>query len=102
MMTEARFLDDTVRKRYRWLEGDDEVAFIDYDRVGETSILIKHTEVRPDHEGQGLGSRLVRSALDHIRAQGRTVIPICPYTLGYVRRHPEYHDLVREDLRKTL
>ena len=101
-MAEPRFHDDTARRRYQLLVGDDEIGFIEYDPVGATSILIKHTEVRSDHEGQGLGSRLVRSALDHIRAQGRTVIPTCPYALAYIRRHPEVHDLVQEDLRRTL
>ena len=101
-MTDPRFRDDPARKRYQLMVGDEEVGYIEYDPVGETSILIKHTEVLPGHEGQGLGSQLVRSALDHIRAQGKSVIPICPYALNYVRRHPEYRELVREDMRRTL
>ena len=101
-MTDPRFHDDPTRNRYQLMVGDEEVGYIEYDPVGETSILIKHTEVMPGHEGQGLGSQLVRSALDHIRAQGKSVIPICPYALNYVRRHPEYRELVREDMRRTL
>lgn len=65
-------------------------------------MLIKHTEVHTGHEGKGFGSTLVRGALDHIRAQGKTAIPICPYAMNYIRRHPEYRDVVREDLRRTL
>jgi predicted GNAT family acetyltransferase len=101
-MSEPRFLDDAANRRYRLLLGDDEVGFIDYDPVGEASILIKHTEVLPSHEGKGFGTRLVQSALDYVRGQGKTVIPICPFTLNWVRGHPEYHDVVREDMRKTL
>lgn len=70
--------------------------------LGEASILIKHTEVLPGHEGKGFGTRLVQGALDYVRGQGKTVIPICPFTLNWVRGHPEYHDVVREDMRKTL
>ena len=102
MTTEPRFYDDVARRRYQLLVGDVEVGFIEYDPVGDASILIKHTEVHPGHEGQGLGSKIVTAALDHIRAQGKTVIPICPYALAYVKRHPEYHDVVREDMRRTL
>jgi hypothetical protein len=101
-MADTRFHDDTARRRYQLLTGDDEVGFIEYDLIGDTSILIKHTEVRPGHEGQGLGSQLLEQALAHIRQQGRTVVPICPYALAYIRRHPQHHALVHEDLRRTL
>ena len=101
-MTETRFNDDTARRRYRLLRGDDELGFIDYDPIGSASILIKHTEVRPDREGQGLGSQLLEQALAHVRQQGRTVVPICPYALAYIRRHAQHHALVHEDLRRTL
>lgn len=101
-MTDPRFHDDPSRGRYQLLVDDAEVGYVEYDKVGEKSILIKHTEVLPGHEGKGYGSKLVQGTLDHIRRQGKTVIPICPYALGYVRRHAEYHDLVPEDLRKTF
>lgn len=101
-MTDLRFHDDAARGRYHLLLGDVDVGYIEYDRVGDVSILIKHTEVLTGHEGRGYGSMLVQHALDHIRAQGRTVVPICPYALNWVRRHPEYHDVVREELRRTL
>jgi predicted GNAT family acetyltransferase len=101
-MNEPRFHDDTARGRFQLLLGDGEVGFIEYDRVGDESILIKHTEVLPGHEGKGYASTLVRSALDHIRGQGKAVIPICTYTLNWVRKHPDYHGLVPEALRRTL
>lgn len=102
MMIEARFHDDPARHRYQLLVGADEVGFIEYDPVGDAAILIKHTEVHAGHEGKGYGAALVQAALDHARTQGRTVIPICPYALNWVRKHPAYHDVVREDLRRTL
>jgi predicted GNAT family acetyltransferase len=101
-MNEPRFLDDPARQRYQLLLDDAEVGFIEYDPVGDASILIKHTEVLAGHEGKGLGSKLVQAALDHARGQRKTVIPICPYALNWVRRHPEYHDVVRDDARRTL
>lgn len=101
-MSEPHFLDDVAKRRYRLLVSDQEVGYIEYDLVGDKSVLIKHTEVPPAHEGEGFASKLVQSALDHLRAQNKTVIPICPYTLNWVRRHPAYHDIVREELRRTL
>jgi predicted GNAT family acetyltransferase len=46
-----------------------------------------------------LGSVLVRGALDQIRASGKTVIPTCPFTAAYIRRHREYTDLVDASMR---
>ena len=37
--------------------------------------------------------------LDRIRASGKTVIPICAFTAGYIGRHPDYVDLVDPSLR---
>jgi uncharacterized protein len=50
-----------------------------------------------DHEGHGLGSRLVRGALDDLRARGLALVPLCPFVADYIGRHPEYADLVTTD-----
>jgi predicted GNAT family acetyltransferase len=57
-------------------------------------LALVHTEVLPVHEGQGIGSRLVRHALDHARASGYRVIAVCPYVQSYLVRHPEDDDIV--------
>ena len=53
-----------------------------------------HTDVAPKWEGKGVGSTLVQGALDDVRARGLKVQPICPFVAAYIRRHPEYQDLV--------
>ncbi len=55
--------------------------------------VITHTEVDPAHEGRGVGSALARFALDDIRARGTKVMPLCPFVLGWMQRHPDYADL---------
>ena len=57
-------------------------------------ITLVHTEVDPQFEGEGIGSALVQRALDDIRARGERVVPLCPFVAAYIRRHPEYEDLV--------
>jgi uncharacterized protein len=37
--------------------------------------------------------------LDGDRVVGKTVIPLCPFTAAFIRRHPEYADLVDPGLR---
>jgi predicted GNAT family acetyltransferase len=63
-------------------------------REGDGALDLPHTVVEDAYEGQGLAGRLVREALDDIRAQGRLVHPFCPYVKGWIQKHPEYADLV--------
>jgi uncharacterized protein len=57
-------------------------------------VVLVHTEVEPELEGQGLGGRLVAGALEDIRARGLRLVPVCPFVTSYLRAHPEYGDLV--------
>jgi len=45
-------------------------------------------------EGRGVGSKLIRAALDSARDRGLKVIPICPFVKAFIVRHPEYQALV--------
>jgi predicted GNAT family acetyltransferase len=66
-------------------------------RTAPSLVALVHTEVSPSLEGEGMGARLVAGALDDIRARGLGVVPLCPFVASYLRRHPEYADLVRDD-----
>ncbi|RKS06800.1 hypothetical protein DFP74_2447 [Nocardiopsis sp. Huas11] len=57
-------------------------------------IAFVHTEVSPEYEGRGVGSALVRTALDEARSAGLGVLPTCPFFSGWMSRHPEYQDLL--------
>ena len=77
---------------------DGKTAFSKYLLVGE-KMIIEHTEVPVELEGGGIASRIVRTALDYARAQNLKVMPLCPFTAGFIHRHPEYQDLVLEGYR---
>ena len=62
-------------------------------------LVFTHTEIDDAVEGRGLGSTLVRSALDTVRARGLAIRPDCPFVRAFVARHPEYLDLVPADHR---
>lgn len=57
-----------------------------------------HTEIDSDFDGLGLGSKLVRYALDDVREKGGVVVPICPFFAAYIKRHDEYQDLVDQEI----
>ena len=88
---------NTAAKRFE-ISLDGQIAFSKYLLVGE-KIIIEHTEVPIELEGKGIASRIVRTALDYARAQKLKVMPLCPFTAGFIHRHPEYQDLVLEGYR---
>jgi predicted GNAT family acetyltransferase len=50
--------------------------------------------VFPEFEGQGVAAELAKFVLGDIRRRGMRVVPRCPYVAQYIRKHPEYADLV--------
>ena len=79
--------------RYELYVDGNQVGAADFEVVGD-AISIPHTDVDPSMNGRGLGSRLVRYVLDDVRAQGRKVVPACPFVATFIQRHPEYNDLL--------
>jgi len=67
---------------------DSEDCVVDY-RLEGGVMLITHTGVAPRLEGRGIAAALTRAALDHARAQGLKVNPLCSYARAYMQRHPE-------------
>jgi uncharacterized protein len=88
-----RIVDNPDATRYEALLGDRVVGFSDYRPAKGRRIFI-HTEVDPEFEGRGFGSRLARGALDDVRAQGLKASVHCPFISAYLERHREYDDIV--------
>ncbi|MET0809256.1 MAG: GNAT family N-acetyltransferase [Pseudoxanthomonas sp.] len=63
-------------------------------RLDEGKLVIEHTAVPGAIGGRGIAGALVKAALDHARASGLRVVPACSYSAEYIRRHPDYADLV--------
>src|SRR4029077_15931531 len=77
-------------------------ALLTYPRFPDRIVLV-HTEVPAPLEGRGLAAKLVRTALDFARANHLRVVPACPYVATFLRKHPEYQDLVStDDLQRVL
>jgi predicted GNAT family acetyltransferase len=90
---ETTVRDNPEESRYEIRDGDRVLGFAAYERRGDT-LVFTHTEVDPDAGQDGLGSALVRAALDDVRGKGRSVVPMCPFVRGWIDRHPDYADLV--------
>ncbi|MGZ5400334.1 MAG: GNAT family N-acetyltransferase [Nocardioides sp.] len=91
--------DQPAKSRYE-IRVDGELAgFAEY-RLHGDHVTFTHTEVDDAYEGQGLGSKLARGALDGARDANLAVFPACPFIARYVKRHPRpYLTLVPEEVR---
>ncbi|MBF6593354.1 MAG: N-acetyltransferase [Thermaceae bacterium] len=93
-MTNLNLLNNPLAERYEARLADKVVAFAEYRRV-TGAIMFTHTQVDQNLEGQGVASQLIRFALDEVRSQNLLVIPMCPFVVAFIQRHPaEYLSLV--------
>lgn len=90
---EPTVTDAPEQSRYEIRDGDRLLGQAAYQRRGD-QVVFTHTEVDSDAGHSGLGSTLVRAALDDVRGKGGSVVPMCSFVRGWIERHPEYRDLV--------
>ena len=89
----AAVTDNRAEQEFE-LTVDGVTAIAAYQLEGDT-IVFTHTQVPRQMEGHGIGSRLIRGALDQVRDRGLRVVPQCPFVADFIQRHPEYRDLLR-------
>ncbi len=96
MQTEV--VDRPQQHRFEILADGQVAGFADYQLRGD-SILFTHTEIDEAYEGKGLGSVLVKHALESARQRGLGVLPLCPFVRSWISRHPDHLPLVPESAR---
>jgi predicted GNAT family acetyltransferase len=85
--------DNAAKHRFE-LSVEGHLAAAYYELAGNV-ITFVHTEVPPELGGKGIGSKLVRGALDQVRARKLRVVAQCPFVKAYIEKHPEYADLTK-------
>ena len=91
-MAAASVRDNKALGRFE-LDVGGAVAFANY-RLAPSTVIITHTETPRALRGRGIASELVQGALELIRADGLKVVAGCGFVVDYLRKHPEYGDLV--------
>jgi len=69
-------------------------AEMTYSRAGAGMIIIDHTAVPDALRGRRVGQALVRRAVADARAEGKTILPLCPFAKAQIARHPEWQDVL--------
>jgi len=65
-----------------------------YYELSPGRITFMHTDVPEVLSGQGVASRLIKGALEQVRARKLKVVAQCEFAAAYLRKHPEYGDLI--------
>lgn len=84
--------DPDQQQFYAELEGHR--CVLDYRDAGNTTLNMHHTGVPDELGGRGIGTQLVRDALNWCDKNGTKVIPSCPFVVEVIRRYPQYGKLV--------
>ena len=93
--------DNPDKHRFEADLGDGSMAIADY-QLRHGKITFTHTMVPAEHEGQGIGSALIRFALAAARERGLQVVPICPFFADYIQKHEAEQDLLDPAYRQVL
>lgn len=89
----ANVQDNPAKGRYE-LDVEGHIAATYYE-LADGVVTFTHTEVPKELGGRGIGSQLVKGALEQVRAKGLKVVAQCPFVKGYIDKHADYADLLK-------
>ncbi|STZ07632.1 Uncharacterised protein [Moraxella caprae] len=73
---------------------DEHTGFLSYEVIDDDTLNYNHTIVPKELGGRGLGTALVKHALDYARDNGKKVVPSCSFVASYIDRRDEYQSLL--------
>ena len=89
-MSELR--NNAEAARYE-MDEQGQTSWADYRLQGER-LYIDHVESPPALRGTGAAGRLMKAVAQDARDRGLKITPICGYAAAWLRRSPEFKDLV--------
>jgi len=94
-MTEFRDVRDENRFQPGFTDpgGPERTVHADYATQGDSRAIL-HVEAAPELRGSGAAGKFMQSLAEHARAEKLTLAPRCSYAVAWLKRHPEYSDVV--------
>lgn len=84
--------DNTDEQQYE-LDVAGETVFARYRKDGGV-LTILWVEAPADLRGTGAAGRLMKLVAAEARARGWSIVPVCGYAAAWLRRSPEFRDLI--------
>ncbi len=69
-------------------------AYLSYQTIDDNTLEYQHTIVPSALGGRGIGSALVKFALDTAQAHHKKIVPSCSFVANYIDKHPNYQSLL--------
>lgn len=73
---------------------NNKIAYLSYEKHSRKTLDYAHVYVPPEFRRQGIAARITKTALEYARKNGFLVIPSCSYVDYFLRKHPEYNDVI--------
>ncbi len=93
-----KLINNENAKQYE-LEAEGLKARIEYIIAKNNVIYLTHTEVPSQLEGKGIGSTIVKLALEDIKSREMQLMPLCPFVAAYIKRHEEWNEILMKGVK---
>lgn len=74
--------------------GHQGIGEMTYAKVGQNRIIVDHTFVDGSLRGLGVSKRLAKRLVADARAEGKSIIALCPDFKSEAAQHPDWADVV--------
>ena len=98
-VTENPVRNNEAESQFQWT-ADGETAALTY-QLKPGSIVFVHTGVPEKLRGQHIAGKLAAAGLKFARQKRLSVIPLCPFVAGYLKKQ-QYLDLVQKEYRERV
>ena len=91
---EIKQVNGSEKGYFKAEENNTEAGLMTYVHAGPNKMVIDHTEVSPDFEGQGIGKSMVMAAVEFARENNIKILPLCPFAKSVFNKTPEIADVL--------
>lgn len=93
-MIEIKQIKSGTKGFFGAFDGDKEAGRMTYTSVGNTKMIIDHTEVSDEYKGQSIGTRILMEVVKYARENKIKIIPLCPFAKSVFDRTEEIRDVL--------
>ncbi len=91
---EIQHINQENKGRFKVIDKDIVAGEITYSWAGDDKFIIDHTEVNPKFKGQGIGKKLLLSAVEFARKEKKKIIPLCPFAKAVFDKNTDLNDVL--------